>query len=173
MDKLVIIISVLLLLAGTENSKAQINNQGSQIRAKKIKPLNNKHTYSVEDAQKNPEQVKKLDLSNRQLIDFPLSVAELSEVEYLDLSNNQLTKINADLTRLKKLKYINLSNNKFTTFPKELYHLENIEEINFSNNNISILPEDIYRMPKIRVLNLNKNHPHLKWGIPYHYNRLS
>ncbi|KZE78091.1 hypothetical protein AV926_13705 [Myroides marinus] len=102
---------------------------------------------------------RKLDLSNKNLVELPNNLS--SNIEELDLSHNKISYIDAKKlpTNLKKL---NLSYNSFTSLDniKELIDL-NLVELNLSNNSIKneSMPGELTFLfrSKIQKINLSYN----------------
>ncbi len=86
----------------------------------------------------SPMQVTRLDLSEKELKNFPGDIYDLKNLEYLNLSNNELTKLPDDICDFRKLKELNLSNNDISKLPECLYKMKSLEVLYVQGNDISV-----------------------------------
>lgn len=93
--------------------------------------------YPIKIKGKTVKQVKKLNLSGKNLKCIPDNVYEYSNLEKLDLSNNRITEIPCDILKLRKLRTLDLAFNQ-----------------------IKVLQSAIFKLPKLRILNLHGNFIH-------------
>ena len=98
-----------------------------------------------------------LDLSNKQLIELPKCISQLTNLIKLDLSNNQLTELSKDIIQLTNLEKLNLSNNKLTYIPESIGQLTNLTELDLSKNLLDKLPESICNLTKLQYIYLGNN----------------
>lgn len=137
----------------------------------------------IEEALKNPTNVKKLDLSN-QSIDFNKTDLSLfKNLEYLSLKNEHLKVLPSQIGKLENLKVLDLSGNDFSELPSEFKNLKSLEEIFLNEDKnldlyqnievLKVLPhlliihlenDDLYKLPsnfkeldQIESLYLNQN----------------
>lgn len=69
--------------------------------------------YSIEEALKDPQNVRKLDLSMQKLKVVPSEIVKFTNLECLDLSFNHISDMPAELAQLKNLKVIYLTGTRF------------------------------------------------------------
>jgi tetratricopeptide (TPR) repeat protein len=86
----------------------------------------------------SPMQVVRLDLSDKELKNFPGDIYDLKNLEYLNLSNNELTKLPDDICDFRKLKELNLSNNDISKLPECLYKMKSLEVLYVQGNDIPV-----------------------------------
>ena len=141
-------------------------------------------TFSkINDALKNPSEVKRLDLSN-QKIDFNTTdLSVFSNLEYLSLKNEHLKVLPSQIGALKNLKVLDLSGNEFSQLPIEFKQLSNLKEIylnedknldlyqnieilkvlphlhiiHLENDNLKMLPSNFGELKHLETLYLNEN----------------
>jgi Leucine-rich repeat (LRR) protein len=77
----------------------------------------------------SPESVSELDLSRKDILEFPREIFEMKNLESLDLSNNNLTELPDEITKLQNLKILKLNGNKIYRLPDELSRLKFLKEI--------------------------------------------
>ena len=78
---------------------------------------------SVIELSIDPVNVKRIDLTRKELTVFPKEILACVNVEDLILSSNKLTSIPSEISQLTKLKKITLRNNELTTLPSSLKNL--------------------------------------------------
>lgn len=103
------------------------------------------------------KNLKKLNLSNNRIQFIPKEIEESKNLELLDLSNNSITNFYSKICTLKKLKTLNLNNNRIKTIPKQINQLELLKTLHIANNNISSLPKSFSQLKNLNKLNLSKN----------------
>ncbi|MCI4667296.1 MAG: leucine-rich repeat domain-containing protein [Bacteroidia bacterium] len=92
-------------------------------------------TYSsLKKALKNPEDVKRLDLSGQKLKSLSPKISKLTSLTYLDLSGNSLTDLPNSIGNLKQLDSLNLKDNNLRYIPKSLCELKNLKWVSFKLN---------------------------------------
>ncbi len=99
-------------------------------------PTVSKMGTSLKDALANPDpdSVRELNLSGKNLETVPLEILRFSKLEMLELGNNRLTAIPAELTTLTHLQFLGLSNNQLTTLPTAVLKMRSIRGFNLQNN---------------------------------------
>lgn len=129
---------------------------------------------------KDNPQLKKLEIKNNCLGEFPAVITQLTELNYLDLSNNALdeipqaifeltnletlilrenniSQIPSTISRLHKLKNLDFFGNRLTALPAELSELRQLESLCLYGNQIEKIPDFIFELPNIRYLNAIEN----------------
>ena len=96
------------------------------------------YTSLEEIRAESPMQITRVDLSDKELKNFPGDLSDLRNLEFLNLSNNELTKLPDDICDFRKLKELNLSNNDISKLPECLYRMKNLETLFIQGNDIPI-----------------------------------
>jgi len=115
---------------------------------------------NLEDAFKQPLQVKELILSNQGIHILPEEVIVFKNLEKLNLEGNDLIKLPKAIAQLTKLKQIVLSNNPnlHTLVAFEiLSKLTNLEILYLNDCNLLYLPYQIRDLRKLKELHLSEN----------------
>lgn len=86
---------------------------------------------------------RKLDLSNRNLNEFPVSVFKDKKIERLDLSNNHIKDIPANIGELSCLKYLHLENNGITQLHLGILNAKSLKCLYLKGNPMKSLPDFI------------------------------
>jgi Leucine-rich repeat (LRR) protein len=90
---------------------------------------------SMEDALKNPLEVKYLDLSLQKIQVLPVEILQLKNLECLDLSFNRITSLPLQLVELEKLRYINLIGTRYLTkVPAVLSQMKSLEVVELGDH---------------------------------------
>ena len=118
--------------------------------------------YKDHDLQQIIEQalqtnINSLDLSHKNLTEFPREICELKNLVELRLSYNQITKLPKAITKLTNLKGIDLRYNQFTEIPFEISTLPNLSYLNLGRNQLTILSPYIQSFKKLTTLRLWHN----------------
>jgi len=91
--------------------------------------------YSLEEALKNPLEVKKLDIAMQKLTSIPPEIGKLENLECLDLSFNKISNLPEEIKNLKKLKYLNLCGTRYLSgVPEILKSLQSLECLDISDH---------------------------------------
>ncbi|MCB0643426.1 MAG: leucine-rich repeat domain-containing protein, partial [Phaeodactylibacter sp.] len=101
--------------------------------------------------------LKRLNLSDNQLIDFPIGPLQLRKLEQLDLSGNQLTRLPKDFGRLRQLQDFQLRNNQLKRLPTTFSDLSQLRRLELNGNRLKELPEEFGKLVQLQVLDLSKN----------------
>jgi class 3 adenylate cyclase/Leucine-rich repeat (LRR) protein len=109
------------------------------------------------EAQKEPQKVKRLMLSNKGLTAMPAEIFEMINLMALDLSGNQLKTLPADIKKLKKLNVLQIQNNQLTTLPAEIGELDTLGTLNAYNNQLKVLPTEIGKLKNLTDLLVQNN----------------
>jgi internalin A len=96
-------------------------------------------------------------LQDNKLKSIPVEIKNLRFLERLLLHNNQIENIPPEISQLKKLKYLTLSKNRLKNIPIEITKLGFLEILALSNNKIKTLPAEIYKLEFLKVLGLSNN----------------
>lgn len=75
---------------------------------------------TVEELSIDPINVKRIELTRKELTVFPKEILACVNVEELTLSNNKLTSIPSEISQLTKLKRLLLRSNELTTLPASI-----------------------------------------------------
>lgn len=129
-----------------QNNSAEIENIGS-------KPV----FTSLSKALRNADKVYKLNLSNKELKEFPIEILKLKELRYLSLDSNQLSNIPPQINELQKLKYLSLSHNSIQELPSTIGDLTELKFLYLDYNKISVLPSGFFKLAQLEELFINNN----------------
>lgn len=110
----------------------------------------------IEVQGKTLKQITKLDLSNKNLKQFPEEIFQCTNLTKLILSNNSIGKVPQEIRLLRKLKVLDLSNNKIKQLYADIFKMPKLETLNVSNNQIKTLPTQI-EDSKLKVLLVQNN----------------
>ncbi|KAJ8271422.1 hypothetical protein COCON_G00102810 [Conger conger] len=79
--------------------------------------------------------LKELNLSANELLEFPQEIAQLKNLEKLYLSQNGITQIPEGVfSQLEKLQFLKLSTNRLKELPSDLGNCKSLQYLNLSNN---------------------------------------
>lgn len=125
-----------------------------EIKGKTIKQVK-KINLSGKNLKKNPDNVylytnlEKLDLSYNRISSIPSEILKLRKLRTIDLSFNQIKVLQGAVFKLPKLRILNLHGNQISKLPKQLAN-SNIETLILSRNSIETLDENLVgRLKKI------------------------
>ncbi|MBP1593800.1 MAG: hypothetical protein H6Q12_818 [Bacteroidetes bacterium] len=110
----------------------------------------------IEVKGKTYKQITKLDLSNRNLKEFPQDIFQCLNLRKLILSNNLIDQIPPQIISLRKLKVLDLSHNKIGQLYANVFKLPELETLNISYNNVKKIPHQI-KESNIKNLLVQKN----------------
>ena len=113
--------------------------------------------YTLEEAMKQPEEVKHLSLRERNFKTFPKEILTFKNLEELDITMNLFTTLPDSIGKLKKLTYLSCSYGKLTSLPASIGELENLESLVLLDNYLTTLPPEVGNLKKLRRLNLVLN----------------
>lgn len=117
--------------------------------------------YSIEDALKEPDKVKVLDISMGKLKAVPAGVEKLVNLECLDLSFNNISTLPESFKELKNLKYLNLAGTRFMAdVPAVVYEIPSLKILDIQDH-----PEwkkekfnaAVAKLPNVRVITTNES----------------
>ena len=113
--------------------------------------------HSLSKALRNADKVYKLNLSNKDLKEFPEDILKLKELRYLILDSNQITTIPPEINKLENLKCLSLSHNLIQELPTSTGDLSNLKYLYFDNNKISVLPSSFFKLAQLEDLFISYN----------------
>ena len=113
--------------------------------------------YSVEEGNRDPENVYKISLRDQDLEFFPLEVARFPNLQVLNLSANKIKVIPPDIEELKNLQILILADNKIKVLPPQLGELENLTQLYLGGNKLVVVPAWVGGLAKLRKLDLTFN----------------
>lgn len=148
MKKLILLLSILLIIT----NKIIAQNIDSLQTAKEFTEL--------EEAFKTPEQVYRLNLSNKSIKEFPIGLSKFKNLQYLSLRNDHLKSIPMEIASLQKLKVLDLGGNDFEVLPIEFAKLKNLEELYLDDDKKLNLLKDfeiLGKLPKLKILHLDND----------------
>ncbi|CAF3551128.1 unnamed protein product [Rotaria sp. Silwood1] len=121
---------------------------------------NNKENDLIQFISKAQQQgFNCLDLSKRNIKEFPSQLLDFTTLQYLYLEGNQLVQLPNDLfTRLKNLKWLDLRNNQLTSIPSDDLAKHNfLQYLLLSGNHLQTLPCELGKVKTLSALNLDGN----------------
>lgn len=74
---------------------------------------------------------------------IPSGISKLKNLKKLNLSNNNIIAISEKIASLKSLKHLDLSNNKLTHLSEKIANLPNLSELHLEENPFDLLPPEI------------------------------
>ena len=113
--------------------------------------------HSLASAMENPDKVFRLNLSKKQLAEFPMEILQFKNLEELDLSKNKMKELPHEIGQLTHLRRVNLSMNKLEKLPDEIGNLTNLVYLGLNRNVIEELPPSIGNLENLEVLELWDN----------------
>lgn len=124
---------------------------------------------TLDTALREAKQSGAINLSNRNLEDFPQELVQFSELrmegnwwealdlQRVDLSHNRIQSIPATLASQGHLTILRMSNNLLTSLPAELFTLQTLKLVDFSFNHLSALPESLSNCVSLVEILLRSN----------------
>jgi hypothetical protein len=98
------------------------------------------------------KNMKKLDLSNRDIAEIPDEIGILTELEELNLSYNSISNIPDAVSKMPKLKTLLLMRNQLERIPKSISGLQKLKLLDISHNRLNNLPEEIGELTELATL---------------------
>ena len=92
---------------------------------------------------KTYKQVTKLNLSGRNLKEFPEELFCYTNLTKLVLSNNRIKAVPKEILKLKKLKVLDLANNEISILQSALFRLPKLRTLNLYGNQVKIFPKQL------------------------------
>ena len=118
--------------------------------------LQKKMEYPIEIKGKTIKQVRKLNLSGKNLKFIPDNVFQYTNLEKLDLSKNRIEIIPKEILKLRKLRTLDLAFNQIKNLQSAVFQLPKLRILNLHGNQIKNLPKQI-ATSHIETLILSKN----------------
>lgn len=106
---------------------------------------------SIEEAQKNPEQVYRLKLKIK-ADSLPDAVFQFTNLQELTISKCRLSVLNQRISELTNLEYLDVSANQLVRLPNSLCDLLNLKELIINRNHIEELPEQIGKLTQLTYI---------------------
>ncbi|MBN3275047.1 MFHA1 protein, partial [Polyodon spathula] len=107
---------------------------------------------------KNLINLKTLNLSRNDLVDFPVEIAQLVQLETLYLNQNKIQIIpDGIFNHLQHLKFLKLSTNHLNKIPGDLGCCKSLQYLNLSHNNLKDLPEVVLELQNLKELFVEYN----------------
>jgi internalin A len=103
------------------------------------------------------ENATSLDLSDKQLVDLPSAIGQLTNLHVLDLRNTGLKKLSESIGQLKNLRELYLYGNQLTNLPETIGQLQNLEVLGLSDNQLMNLPNGLGQLTNLKILFLSGN----------------
>lgn len=103
------------------------------------------------------EEVRHLDLSDKELEEIPKEIKYFKNLVVLNLSENKLTAIPREVCSLSKLTTVDLSYNKLPRLIKQFSDLKALVSLSAHNNLLTHFPKMLRSLPELRKLNLAFN----------------
>lgn len=96
--------------------------------------------------------LRKLKITNANLTEIPVSIAQFKQLDALCLSNNAISDIPEELYSLKNITYINLGYNKIHSLSPAIKEMENLDYLGIYYNPLATFPEEIIRLKQLSYL---------------------
>ena len=103
------------------------------------------------------ERSETLDLSGRELTEFPPEIVQLTSLVDLNLSENALSSLPPELGQLTSLTSLDLSSNQLSELPPEIGQLPALRKLDLRNNKLSALPPELGQLTLLTSLDLSEN----------------
>lgn len=102
-------------------------------------------------------KVRKLELNDQSLTEFPKQIKKMKLLYELHLSDNQLKSIPSSIKKLENLKDIDFSKNEIKSLPKAMEQLKGLENVNLSHNQLQDISALFPSMYYVKNLNVSFN----------------
>ncbi len=99
--------------------------------------------------------LRALNLHNKQLKELPPTIGHLTNLRRLDLDNNQLKELLPMIGQLANLQILHLHNNQLNELPPTIGTLTNLQYLRLYNNQLKELPSTIGQLTNLRKLYLD------------------
>lgn len=124
---------------------------------------NNVFTEPLPESLEQLSKLRRLELSNCGLKEFPAFIFSLKELVYLDLSNNFIEEIPEEISQLTNLETLSLGNSKevrcnhISAIPPGMGKLVNLQHLDLTFNKVKHIPEEFGQLTSLKSLMLNDN----------------
>jgi Leucine-rich repeat (LRR) protein len=112
---------------------------------------------TLEDALKQPETVRNLDLFNRQQPVFPADILKLKNLERLSLRKNTVVTVPEAIASLTALKWLDLGESGLTDLNPAVGSLPHLSMLYVNDNALTELPGALATLPGLQYLNADRN----------------
>jgi Leucine-rich repeat (LRR) protein len=112
---------------------------------------------TVEEALKQPDTLRNLDLFNRGLPAFPTEILGLKNLERLSLRRNTVVTVPDTLASLTRLKWLDLGECGLTQLTPALGTLPNLSALYVNDNALTELPGSLGDLSRLQYLNADRN----------------
>ena len=143
---------------------------GDLLRFKSIKPERFLTLTKLKLTQVNLEEfpmglaqmrcLTRLDISCNTLRTIPFEISALASLRDLDLTNTELTEFPKGLCNIKGLNRLVLAGNRIREIPSEVAALVQLERLDLSHNLLAALPQELGHLLRLRKLFLDGNSLH-------------
>ncbi|WP_081415717.1 leucine-rich repeat domain-containing protein [Aquimarina latercula] len=113
--------------------------------------------YSLEEALKNPEKVRGLQIRDKGLEKIPNDIVKLVNLEYLRLHHNKFEKIPDFIFKMKTIKVLEIGGNRLNVIPEEIGQMTGLEYLGLKANGLTTLPKSIGNLTNLKYLDLDFN----------------
>ncbi|WP_299189386.1 hypothetical protein [uncultured Aquimarina sp.] len=113
--------------------------------------------YSLEEALKNPEKVKGLQIRDKGLEKIPNEIVKLVNLEYLRLHHNRFEKIPDFIFKMNTIKVLEIGGNKLNAIPEGIGQMTQLEYLGLKANGLTTLPKSIGILTNLKHLDLDFN----------------
>lgn len=105
----------------------------------------------------NLSNLKKLDLSGKDLDYFPRGVSDCTALRELLLHRNNITEVPWGIEKLQELRKLNLNNNEIKEVPDSIAQLKLLRTVYINHNKLSSLPKELFTLPNLQTLEARYN----------------
>ncbi|WP_299315286.1 hypothetical protein [uncultured Aquimarina sp.] len=113
--------------------------------------------YSLEEALKNPEKVKGLQIRDEGLEKIPSDIVKLVNLEYLRLHHNRFEEIPDFIFKMNTIRVLEIGGNKLNVIPEEIGEMTQLEFLGLKANGLKGLPKSIGNLTELKHLDLDFN----------------
>ncbi|XP_030852809.1 uncharacterized protein LOC589701 isoform X2 [Strongylocentrotus purpuratus] len=103
------------------------------------------------------ELLKKLGVSDNELVTIPTAVASLIHLEELDISKNGIVELPDNIKGCKSLRLVEVSVNPLGKLPEGFTQLMNLSHLYLNDTLLDYLPASFGRLARLKVLELREN----------------
>ncbi len=150
---------------GGGTAKDQIQSQVDRPEIDSSKVLNTLELYRAkryegmqEAMNAGPENVFKLVLYGRNMVNLSPDIGKLIYLASLDVSHNELTELPEAISGLHYLQGFYATDNRLERFPEQILRLPVLMKLDLSGNQISEMPPEISWMDQLTRLTMDRNH---------------